>query len=191
MFFALGNAVMDAGIATWAAKTHFDYARPVRAIRDLGALGLIGEFDSALGGYAISANDPNGGTRRILATEFVTYQTPNLDPSPPFSEYTSGHSGFSAAAATILHRFTGSDQFGASVSFAPGQSRFEPGITPAVPLTLSWSTFSAAADEAGISRLYGGIHFDDGNLNGRTLGVSAGESVWARTQFFINGGRMV
>ncbi len=191
MFFALGNAVMDAGIATWAAKVHYDYTRPVRAIRELGRLGLIGEFDAALGGYAITANDPAGGTRRILATDFVTYQTPNADVSPPFAEYTSGHSAFSASAAEILRRFTGSDTFGASVSFAPGQSRFEPGTTPAVPLTLAWSTFSAAADEAGISRLYGGIHFDDGDQNSRVLGRSVGESVWNRTQFFVNGGQVV
>ena len=48
MFFALGNAVFDAGIATWEAKVNYDYVRPVRAIRELGELGLIGEFDAAI-----------------------------------------------------------------------------------------------------------------------------------------------
>ncbi len=188
MFFALGNAVFDAGVATWESKTNYDYVRPVRAIRDLGELGLIGQFNADLGGYAIEAWTPSGETQTILATEFLTYQTPGEDSSPPFSEYTSGHSAFSAAGATILELFTGSDQLDASVTFEAGSSRFEPGATPSEDLTLSWDTFTAAADEAGLSRLYGGIHFIDGDLNGRVLGDSVGEAVWSRTQFFINGG---
>ncbi|MGD1702225.1 hypothetical protein, partial [Dapis sp. BLCC M229] len=47
----------------------------------------------------------------------VGYQTPGGDPSPPFAEYVSGHSTFSSAAAEILQRFTGSDDFGGSVTF--------------------------------------------------------------------------
>ncbi len=188
MFFALSNAVFDAGIATWEAKVAYDYTRPVRAIRELGEQGLIGEFDATLGGYAIDAWVPGQGTQTILATDFLTYQTPGADPSPPFAEYTSGHSAFSAAGATILELFTGSDDFGAFVTFSAGSSRFETEVTPAVETTLAWSTFSAAADEAGESRLYGGIHFTDGDINGRLLGENVGQSVWALTQFYITGG---
>ena len=188
LFFALGNAVFDAGIATWEAKVFYDYVRPVRAIRELGELGLIGEFNSDLGGFAIEAWQPEVGTQTILATDFLTYQTPGSDPSPPFAEYTSGHSAFSAAGAEILSLFTGSDEFGASVTFAPGESRFEPGITPVEEIILDWDTFSEAADEAGISRLYGGIHFEDGDINGRTLGREVGNAVFERAQFYINGG---
>lgn len=188
MFFALGNAVFDAGIATWGAKVHYDYVRPVRAIRELGELGLIGEFNSELGGYAIEAWTPDNGTQTILATDFLTYQTPGGDVSPPFAEYTSGHSAFSAAGATILEMFTGSDTFGATITFESGESRFEPGSTPVDSVDLSWDTFSAAADEAGLSRLYGGIHFTEGDVNGRTLGKQVGNAVWNQTQFFINGG---
>lgn len=187
-FFALGNAVFDAGIATWEAKTAYDYTRPVRLIRELGELGLIGEFNPELGGYAIEAWVPGVGTQTILATEFLTYQTPGGDPSPPFSEYTSGHSAFSAAGAEILKQFSGSDVFGASVTFEPGESRFEPGITPQQTLTLEWETFSEAADEAGISRIYGGIHFDEGDLNSRTLGREVGQAVWQKTQGLITPG---
>ncbi|NET41373.1 DUF6851 domain-containing protein [Okeania sp. SIO2B3] len=186
LFFNLGNAVFDAGIAAWDAKTFYDYARPVRTVRELGELGLIGEFNPELGGFAIDAwAGPAQGTQTILATDFLTFQTPGSDPSPPFAEYVSGHSTFSAAGAEILERFTGSDDFGASVSFAVGESRFEPGVTPQETVILEWDTFSEAADEAGISRLYGGIHFDDGDLNGRELGREVGESVWQRTQSVI------
>ncbi|MGF1674016.1 MAG: vanadium-dependent haloperoxidase, partial [Rivularia sp. (in: cyanobacteria)] len=188
LFFGLGNALFDAGIATWEAKTHYDYTRPVRAIRELGELGLIGEFNQELGGFAIEAWKPGEGTQTILATDFLTFQTNGGNPSPPFAEYTSGHSSFSAAGAEILQLFTGSDEFGASVSFNTGASRFEPGKTPSQPMTLEWDTFSEAAEEAGISRLYGGIHFTDGDVNGGILGQQVGQAVWDKTQYFINGG---
>ena len=188
MFFALGNAVFDAGIATWEAKVHYDYARPVRVIRELGELGLIGQYNNELGGYAIDAWTPEAGTQTILATEFLTYQTPGSDPSPPFAEYTSGHSAFSAAGATILQLFTGSDNFEASVTFESGESRFEPGETPVSSVILAWDTFSAAADEAGLSRLYGGIHFEEGDVNGRALGTDVGHAVWEKASYYINGG---
>ncbi|MEO0406294.1 MAG: calcium-binding protein, partial [Cyanobacteria bacterium P01_A01_bin.135] len=189
LFFTLGNAVFDAGVATWEAKVFYDYVRPIRAIRNLGELGLIGEFDPDLGGFAIEAYaGPGQGTQKILATDFITYQTPNADVSPPFAEYTSGHSAFSASAATVLELLSGSDRFGSSVTFQPGESRFDVGVTPAEELTLAWDTFSFAADEAGLSRLYGGIHFTDGDVNGRSLGQQIGVSAFETAQFFINGG---
>jgi hypothetical protein len=189
LFFALGNAVMDAGIATWEAKLSYNSARPVRVIRELGRLGLIGTDSNGDGVFEINAwGGPGLGTITIPATQFLTYQNPFGAPSPPFAEYTSGHSAFSAAGAEILRLFTGSDVFGGSVTFAPGTSAFEPGITPVSPVTLSWDTFSEAAGEAGISRRYGGIHFLDGDIQGRILGRRVGRSVWNRFQFFINGG---
>ena len=188
LFLALGNAEFDAGIATWESKAFYNYARPVRTIRELGKLGLVGEYDAELDGFAIKALQPGSGTQTILATDYLTYQTPGGDSSPPFAEYTSGHSAFSAAGAEVLRQYTGSDAFNAEVSFEPGESRFEPGATPESTVTLSWSTFSEAADEAGISRLYGGIHFEDGDLNGRILGRQVGDAVYERSQFYINGG---
>lgn len=196
LFFAMGNAVFDAGIATWNAKVEEDYARPVRLIRDLGELGLIGEEgQDYLGndGFVISAFagiDPETGeglgTRDILATDFTTFQRPGADPSPPFAEYTSGHSAFSAAGAETLLRFTGSDVFGGSVTFAPGSTQFEAGV-PSEATTLYWDTFSDAADEAGLSRLFGGIHFEDGDMNGRALGRDVASDVFELTQMFISG----
>ena len=189
LFFTLGNAVFDAGVATWETKVFFDYVRPVRAIRSLGELGLIGEFNQELGGFAIEAwAGPEQGTQTILATNFTTYQTPGSNPSPPFAEYTSGHSSFSASGATILELLTGSDEFGATVNFESGSSRFEPGYTPQEEVTLTWDTFSAAADEAGLSRIYGGIHFEEGDINGRILGQEVATSVFEQAQFYIEGG---
>ncbi|MEM6466324.1 MAG: DUF6851 domain-containing protein [Pseudomonadota bacterium] len=196
MFLAMSNAVMDAGIVTWNAKVEYDYVRPVRAIRELGELGLIGEWGTdheGNEGYVIEAFggiDPltgvGLGTQTILATDFVTFQRPDADPSPPFAEYTSGHSAFSSAGAEVLMRFTGSDDFGGAVTFAPGSTQFESGV-PLDEVTLAWDTFTQAADEAGESRLYGGIHFTEGDLNSRDLGRQVGGDAYDLAQKFING----
>ena len=53
---------------------------------------------------------------------------------------------------------------------------------PARELTLSWATFSEAADEAGMSRRYGGIHFEQGDLDGRATGRLAARIAWEKAQ---------
>ena len=197
MFFMVGNALLDAGIATWEAKTTYDYARPIRAIRNLGELGLIGQpgVDELTGerGNVIEAwggIDPvtgaDLGTRTILAENFVTYQRWHGHPSPPFAEHTSGHSAFSSAAATALRLFTGSDDFGGSVVFAPGSAQFVPDL-PSESIEFQWPTFTAAAEAAGLSRLYGGIHFRNGNEGGLALGAEVGALVFEQAQQFIEG----
>jgi hypothetical protein len=113
---------------------------------------------------------------------------PTTFPTPPFPEYLSGHSNFSAAGAEILKRFTHNDRFGASITLPAGSSRVEPGAVPSGDVTLSWSTFSDAADEAGISRRYGGIHFEQGDLDARTTGRIAARLVWERARDYWEGG---
>jgi hypothetical protein len=162
LFFALGGALHDAGVAAWDAKRAFDSVRPVSTIRFLFA----GDKVCAWGG-------PGQGTTLVNGEEWQPYL-----PTPPFAEYVSGHSTFSAAAAEVLRRFTGSDAFGASVTVPAGSSRVEPGSTPATDVTLHWPTFSDAADQAGRSRRYGGIHFRDGDLVGRALGRLVGLRAW-------------
>jgi hypothetical protein len=175
MFFALTNAVMDAGICSWDNKIAFDSVRPITAIRYL----FDGETVSAWGG-------PNQGTRSIDGGAWLPYQRSTF-PTPPFGEYASGHSTFSAAAAEILRLFTGSNRFGLSVTLAAGSSAIEPGATPARPVTLRWRTFRAAADQAGLSRRYGGIHFEQGDLDARAAGREIGALVWDRASAFFDG----
>jgi hypothetical protein len=172
MFFVLGNALLDASIAVWECKTFYDYVRPVSAIRHL----LAGQMIRAWAG-------PGLGTQLIPGEQFRSYIA-----TPPFAEYTSGHSAFSAASATVLHLFTGSPWFGASVSFAPGVSVIEPGVTPRRSVTLSWRTFDDAADEAGISRRYGGIHFLQGDLESREMGKRIGLLAWRKALEYLRGG---
>lgn len=175
MFFALTNAIMDAGVITWDAKRSYDYVRPVTAIQYL------------FKGIKIPAWAGEGqGTKLINGEDWRPYQASTVV-TPPFSEYYSGHSTFSAAGAEVLKLFTGSDNFGHSVTVAAGSSAVEPGLVPSAPVTLSWNTFTAAADEAGISRRYGGIHFIDGDMAGREVGRKVGKQAFNKAQEYISG----
>ena len=136
LFALLNLALADAGISCWDCKYHFSLWRPIHAIW-----------------YA----DRDGNPDTVADLSW----TPLL-PTPPFPSYTSGHSTFSSAAATMLACFFGTDE----VPFAIG-SEDRPGVT------RSFASFSAAAREAGMSRIYGGIHYDFDNeaglASGRTL----------------------
>jgi hypothetical protein len=174
MFFALTNAIFDGGIAAWDAKRAFDSVRPIQAIPYL------------FQGQQITAWRPFHGTQTFDGAHWIPYQTSTF-PTPPFPEYISGHSTFSAAGAQILKLFTHSDKFGDSVTFASGSSNTEPGLTPKQPVTLSWATFTDAANEAGISRRYGGIHFELADLVGRATGRLVAKQAWKKALTYFNG----
>jgi hypothetical protein len=74
------------------------------------------------------------------------------------------------------------------VKLPAGSSRVEPGAVPSSDVTLSWSTFSDAADQAGISRRYGGIHFEQGDLDARATGRMAARLAWERARDYWEGG---
>jgi hypothetical protein len=84
--------------------------------------------------------------------------TPVLQ-TPPFPEYTSGHSTISSAAATVLTKL-----YGDNVAFNDS-TEIPYGLPP-----RKFTSFKQAADEASVSRLYGGIHFrpalDQGVIQG-------------------------
>ena len=129
---------------------------------------------------------PGKGTVEMDGSQWIPYQLATF-PTPPFPEYVSGHSTYSGAAARILALWTGSDRFGDSVTLAAGSSKIEPGITPAKPVTLKWGTFTDAANEAGMSRRYGGIHFERADLAGRKLGGLVAERAWTKAQSYFDG----
>jgi hypothetical protein len=175
VFFALGNALLDASITAWDAKRQWDSVRPITAVRWLKK----GQLIQAWGG-------PYQGTKTIRGEDWLPYQ-PATFPTPPFPEYLSGHSTFSAAAAALLKAAIGSDTFGMSVTIPAGSSKVEPGAVPASPVTLSWKSFYEAADQAGISREYGGIHFNDGDFEARQAGELVGQQVWSIAKTYFNG----
>ena len=167
LFFALNGALLDASIATWEAKRFWDSVRPITAIRFL----YNNQPIRAWGG-------PGLGTQTILGQNWQPYQ-PCTFITPPFPEHTSGHSAFSMAAAEILARFTRSERFGASATITANSSQTEAGV-PAAPVTLEWVTLKRAAREAGASRIYGGIHFQNANVQGQILGEKVGAFAWKK-----------
>jgi hypothetical protein len=175
MFFVLSNGIFDAGIAAWDAKRTYDSVRPVTAIPFL----FHGKTIRTWGG-------PGKGTVEMDGARWIPYQAATF-PTPPFPDYVSGHSTYSAAAARILELWTGSDRFGESVTVTAGSSQIEPGITPARSITLRWPTFTDAANEAGMSRRYGGIHFRAADLAGRLLGRMVAWQAWNRAQGYFDG----
>ena len=54
-----------------------------------------------------------------------------------------------------------------------------------MPVVLFWATFTEAADEAGMSRRYGGIHFESDDVAGRALGRLAADEVWNKSITYI------
>jgi hypothetical protein len=175
MHFALANAMFDAGIAVWGYKRQFDNSRPITLINF--------EFNNR---PIIAWAGPNQGTKVILGQNWRPYQAVNFV-TPPFAEHISGHSTFSSSAAETLKLFTGSDIFPNSKVVPAGSSLVEPGVVPARDITLAWLTFSAAADEAGISRLFGGIHFRLGDQEGRKLGRKVGAQAFNQAMAYANG----
>jgi len=90
--------------------------------------------------------------------------------TPPFPDYVSGHSTFSGAAATVVALFYDTED----LPFTTG-SDFLPGVYRSFPTCLD------AAEEAAVSRLYGGIHFRSANEDGLQAGISIGE--WTATHY--------
>lgn len=173
LFFAVTNAVFDASIATWEAKRAYDYCRPITAIRHL----FRGKTIRAWGGAS-------RGTVEIQGEYWRTFQV-NTFPTPPFAEYTSGHSGFSMAAAVVLKRFTGSDRFG--YFYVQTKPLAADPTENVIGLTMGWNTFTQAAWDAGESRLYGGIHFYEGNVAGLQLGEKVGEAAFVKAEKYWTG----
>jgi hypothetical protein len=176
MFFMLGNALMDASIAAWWQKYKYDFVRPTTAIREYYKNDPNG-INSWLG--------PNMGYGTVPSQQWMPYQQLTVV-TPPFPEYVSGHSTFSAAGASLLALANGSDTFGGSITIKAGSSKFESN-TPATDVTLSWPTFSDASNQAGMSRRYGGIHFYTGDYHGRAIGRQVAQYVYSKAQSYIRG----
>jgi hypothetical protein len=148
------------------------------------------EGEIAILAWAGPPADPKtqiGGVAWILAADWVPYQASTFV-TPAFPAYASGHSTFSRAAAEVLVGFTGSEYFPGGQSgytIAAGSLKFEKG--PAKDIVLQWATYYDAADQAGRSRLWGGIHIETDDFTGRQLGSKCGKAAYALAQRYYNG----
>jgi membrane-associated phospholipid phosphatase len=144
LFALLNVALADAAIAAWDAKYTYNFWRPVTAIR-------LGNTD----GNPATAPDP------AWISLIVT---------PPFPDYTSGHSTFSGAAAEVLSLFYGTPRVPFSTT------------SDALPnVVRDFRGFLQAAREAALSRMYGGIHFRSANDDGLAAGSAIGAWIFKET----------
>ncbi|MFG2004291.1 vanadium-dependent haloperoxidase [Spirillospora sp. NPDC048911] len=170
--FMVNVCIYDGTIAAWHFKRHYDSVRPFSAVRL-----LYGDKNvTAWGG-------PGKGTvNDIKGREWRSYINTADHP-----EYPSTSSTLSFAHAQAARRFTGTDEFGYSITFAPGSSLIEPGITPRRQTTLSWDTWTAWSQDCARARLIGGVHFPDSLAAGSALGKRVGDIVYDFVTAHIRG----
>ncbi|HEV8552207.1 MAG TPA: vanadium-dependent haloperoxidase [Casimicrobiaceae bacterium] len=133
LFGLLNLAMTDGYIGTWDAKYHYRFWRPVTAIR-------LADID----GNPATTADPTW--------------TPFLE-NPPIPDYDSGHAVEGGTAAQVLKRFFETDKmsFSACSFTLPVGQR----CSDALPTLRHFTSFSQAADENAVSRIYVGFHFRD------------------------------
>ncbi|MFP2926327.1 vanadium-dependent haloperoxidase, partial [Pyxidicoccus sp. 3LG] len=128
------------------------------------------------------------GSGWMRAVEWMPYQLRTFV-TPAFPGFISGHSTFSRSAAEVLASITGSAYFpGGLGEFVAGRDAyltFERG--PTTEVRLQWATYYDAADQAGQSRLWGGIHVTPDDFMGRRLGSTVGLSAVTRARAFFDG----
>jgi hypothetical protein len=130
---------------------------------------------------------PAGVAWRPLDT-WVPYQRGSFV-TPAFPGFISGHSTFSRAAAEVLTELTGSAYFpgGLGQFLAPANRFLGFEVGPSVDVVLQWATYFDAADQAGQSRLWGGIHLEPDDLQGRRVGSAVGQAAVEKARRFIEG----
>lgn len=132
-------------------KSSYAYAKTTIALAD----GFISCWDEK---YRSNLIRPETIINRMIDEDW----TPSLQ-TPPFPEYTSGHSVISTAAANAL-----TDVFGQNFSFTDSTE-----VRYGLPIR-EYDSFMEASQEAAISRLYGGIHYrraiDEGIWQGQKVG---------------------
>jgi hypothetical protein len=150
--------------------------------------GHVGEI--AVRAWRGTPADPEttaSGVGWVRAVDWVPYQRPTFV-TPAFAGYVSGHSTFSRAAAEVMTGFTGDPYFPGGLSewrSPAGSLGVEAG--PTQDVTLQWATYYDAADQAGQSRIFGGIHITADDFAGRRLGSACGKDAWALAQRYYAG----
>lgn len=147
------------GIACQQAKKDFDEAMFIYTAVSIGLMDAnISCWDEK---YRSNRIRPETAIRKLINPQWVP-----LLQTPPFPEYTSGHSVVSASSAVLLTHF-----FGDNFSFRDSVE-----VTYDIP-PRSFKSFHQAAEEAAISRFYGGIHYMDAIVQGQGEGTKVGEWV--------------
>jgi hypothetical protein len=148
------------------------------------------EGEIALNAWAGNPKDPatqTSGTAWILATSWVPYQLPTFV-TPSFQGYASGHSTFSRAAAEVMTAFTGDPYVPGGLDEATTEAgAFKVEAGPSRAVTLQWASYYDAADMAGQSRLFGGIHVQADDFICRRIGSQCGTAAWEKAEEHYGG----
>lgn len=125
----------------------------------------------------------SAGVGWILAENWLPYQQQTFV-TPPFPGFISGHSTFSRAAAEILAGVTGSEFFpnglgtypAPDLVFESSENKFD----------FQWAKYTDAADQSGLSRIYGGIHAPYDDIPGRKIGAKIGKAALKKADTFFS-----
>jgi len=129
--------------------------------------------------------EETSGVRWIHAEDWIPYQKKTFV-TPGFPGYISGHSTFSRSAAEIMTAITGSKWFPQGLgTYTLPKLVNEAG--PTQPVTLQWASYYDAADQVGLSRIWGGIHPPADDFSGRHVGAQVGKNAWELVQKFFDG----
>ncbi|MFT5480496.1 MAG: hypothetical protein ACI9NN_001464, partial [Bacteroidia bacterium] len=126
------------------------------------------------------------GVGWILAEDWWPYQRPT-SVTPPFAGYVSGHSTYSMAGAEVLTMINGDSFFpGGLGEFDVEQNKFlvfEEG--PTQSFKLQWAQYRDAANQSGLSRIWGGIHPPIDDIPGRRMGVRIGQDAVTKAEKYF------
>lgn len=151
----ISMSMADAAIATWHAKYSHDVIRPETAIR-------------------YRSEKFNNSDRRVVGQR----NWKSLIPTPPFPTYTSGHSAFGASGARVIAHILGTDR----VSFSKKASDTVIWPDHLSGVTRHWNSLTQAAEENGMSRVYGGVHWMSDNVHALRAGRDIADHV-IKTKF--------
>lgn len=128
------------------------------------------------------------GVGWVRGVDWMPYQRRNFV-TPAFPGFISGHSTFSRAAAEALTQLTGSPYFpgGFAEFVCPKDKYLTFEIGPSTDVRLQWASYYDAADQAGQSRIWGGIHIEPDDFVGRTLGSQVGSDAVTLAKKYFDG----
>lgn len=175
-FLDLAIHLFEGSRVTWRIKSQYMQARPIQEIRRRYAGQQIASWNGIIDG-----------------SQWTPYQKNNFV-TPPFADFPSGHSHFSKAFAITMNKWFGpvitktSINYDTETAICPlfvvnelsvygdfiipsGASNIQTGVTPLHPVLLSFATWDDMANQAGLSRLYGGIHASSANMASQTTAV--------------------
>ena len=187
LYTLLGLGLFQSSICAWKLKRLYLQARPIQKIR------LLYPEES----------------------DWLPYQESNFV-TPPFPDFVSGHSTFSACASRIIYQMTkknsidlrgvliqgdllkllnpilfanlDNSQFNlCRIGILPGSSAIDTkNTTPLSGCGLEWNGLDEMADEAGMSRLYGGIHYNSSNQAGLSLGREIASVICNKYKYILD-----